>query len=153
MTNKNKHRMLRPETLTALGIILISGAFLAPAFELGTIAALLPAVMLIGLIALSLILLIGDQRAASAGSPPEQVTKSPKRVIGSFILIVCYVLSVDYIGFYPSTAIGIPLIAYIFGFRNLLGLVAASVIVVGAVYLIFDLGMHRDFPIGHIWMN
>lgn len=151
MSEPRSSRLLRPETLTAIGTIVVSAAFLIPTFQLRPISALLPAAMLIGLIVLSAILLMSDQRKASAGEQAQPMTKSPKRVATAFVLIVCYALATDFIGFYASTAITVPLVAYIFGYRNPLGLIAAALIVLGAVWLIFDFSMSQDFPSGRLW--
>lgn len=144
-------RLLRPETLTALGLIAVSLALLVPTFDMRPISALLPAAMLGALIVLSLLLLVRDQRKAAAGDAPVQVSQHPKRVIGAFALIVAYALACDLIGFYPATLVVVPLVSALFGFRHPLGLLAATVIVTGAIWLIFDLGMSQDFPEGRVW--
>lgn len=153
MSEGHKNRFLRPETLSAVGILVVAAGFLIPTTDLRSISALLPAAMLIGLIILSLLLLLSDQRKASAGEAPEKVTNSPKRVIGAFCLIVAYAVASDLIGFYISTVIAVPTVAYVFGFRNPLGLAIATAIVVGSIWLIFDFGMSQDFPTGRLWQN
>jgi len=45
----------------------------------------------------------------------------------------------------------IPLVAWIFGYRSSVGLLIATVIVVGTVWAIFDFGMSQDFPSGRLW--
>lgn len=104
------NRLTRPETLTALGIVVVAAGFLVPAAALRPISALLPVAMLIGLIVLSVVLLISDQRKAAAGEAAQPMTKSPKRVFGAFALIVAYALATDFIGFYVSTVVAVPLI-------------------------------------------
>ena len=151
MPESRTSRLTRPETLTAIGIIVAAAGFLIPTAALRPISALLPAAMLIGLIVLSVLLLISDQRKASAGLEEKPVTQSPKRVIGAFLLIVAYALATDFIGFYLSTALTIPLVAWIFGYRSPLGLLIATVIVVGTIWAIFDFGMSQDFPAGRLW--
>ncbi|WP_417211154.1 tripartite tricarboxylate transporter TctB family protein [Antarctobacter sp.] len=151
MPESRPSRLTRPETLTALGIIAVAALFLIPTFDLRPISALLPAAMLIGLIVLSGALLATDQRKASAGEGAPPMTKSPKRVIGAFLLIVAYALATDFVGFYVSTALTIPLVAYSFGYRSPVGLLIATVIVVGSIWLIFDFGMSQDFPTGRFW--
>ncbi|MAZ15036.1 MAG: hypothetical protein CL535_01675 [Ahrensia sp.] len=150
MPESRKSRLTRPETLTALGIIVVAAGFLVPTSDLRAISALLPAVMLIGLIVLSSLLLLADQRRAGEGVPATPMTQSPKRVIGAFLLIVAYALATDFIGFYVSTAVTIPLVAWIFGYRSPLGLLIATVIVVGTIWAIFDFGMSQDFPTGRL---
>ena len=68
-----------------------------------------------------------------------------------YCLIVAYALSTDFVGFYLSTAVSVPLVAWVFGFRHPLGLAVATVIVVGSIWLIFDFGMSQEFPIGRLW--
>lgn len=153
MSDRSANRFLRPETLTAIGIILVSVGFLFPTFELRSISALLPAVMLISLIVLSVFLMIADQRKAAAEDEAQPISKAPRRVLGAFLLIVAYALATDFVGFYPSTIVTIPLVAWVFGYRSPLGLATATVIVVGAVWLIFEFGMSQDFPTGRLWQN
>ncbi|RYH06567.1 tripartite tricarboxylate transporter TctB family protein [Tropicimonas sp. IMCC6043] len=153
MSNNHRNRLIRPETLTALGIVAVATAFLVPTASLKPISALLPAAMLVGLIILSVALLIDDQRKATAGEEPKPMTSAPKRVLGAFGLILGYALAVDFIGFYVSTAIAVPLVAYAFGYRNPLGLAIATAIVLGAIFMIFDFGMSQDFPAGRLWEN
>jgi len=151
MTDHPENRLLRPETLTAIGIVVVAIGFLFPTSELRSISALLPAAMLIGLIVLAVALLMMDQRKASSDAPPVAMTKSPKRVVSAFLLILGYALATDFIGFYISTAIAIPLVAFAFGYRNPLGLAIATLIVVGTIWAIFDFGMSQDFPTGRLW--
>lgn len=151
MPESRNSRLTRPETLTALGIIVAAAGFLIPTTALRPISALLPAAMLVGLIVLSVALLVSDQRKASAGESAKSMTQAPKRVIGAFLLIVTYALACDFIGFYVSTAVTIPLVAWIFGYRSPIGLLIATVIVVGTIWAIFDFGMSQDFPTGRFW--
>jgi len=151
MSNSKSPRLFRPETLTALGIIAVAAGFIIPTVALKPISALLPAVMLIGMMALSSLLLIVDQKSASAGEDAKPMTTAPKRVLGAFALIISYAISVDLIGFYISTAVAVPLVAYVFGYRSLPGLALASCIVLGAIYLIFDFAMAQTFPSGQLW--
>lgn len=151
MPESRKSRLTRPETLTALGIIVVAVGFLIPTFEMRAISALLPAAMLIALIVLSVFLLISDQRKVSTGPDAKPMTQSPKRVVGAFLLVVAYALATDFIGFYVSTAVTIPLVAWLFGYRSPLGLLIATVIVVGTIWAIFDFGMSQEFPSGRLW--
>ncbi|SHN16566.1 tripartite tricarboxylate transporter TctB family protein [Roseibium suaedae] len=148
MVEPRASRLLRPETLTALGIIAVAAAFLIPALELRANSALLPVAMLIGLIVLATVLLISDQRKAAAGHVSKPMTKAPGRVAGAFLLVIAYVVATSLIGFYPATIITVPLVAHVFGYRSFFGLAAATLIVVGAIYLVFDYAMAQQFPTG-----
>lgn len=151
MSINTKNRLLRPETLTAIGLCVFSAVLLIPTADFPPISALLPAAMLIGLLILAIIMLVKDQLKAVKGEAANPMMKAPKRVFGAFALIVLYALAVDFVGFYPSTTLAVPLVAYVFGYRHYLGLVAATVIVLGAIYLIFSFGMSQEFPTGRLW--
>jgi putative tricarboxylic transport membrane protein len=69
-------------------------------------------------------------------------------VLGAFLLIVLHALTVSVLGFYVSTMIFVPLIAYLFGYRSVIGLAIATVIVVAAIAMIFSIAMGQDFPRG-----
>ncbi|MGO4852908.1 tripartite tricarboxylate transporter TctB family protein [Phaeovulum sp. W22_SRMD_FR3] len=151
MSNTLSSRWLRPETLTAVGTILVAGAFLRPTLDLRPMSALLPAAMLIALAVLAATLMILDQRKAAKGQAAEPMTKAPRRVLGAFALIVLYTLGVDFVGFYLATAVSVPLVAYAFGFRHPGGLAAATLIVLADIWLIFSFAMSQEFPTGRFW--
>ena len=151
MSDQHSTRLLRAETLTAIGIFVAAAALLVPALQLSAIAALLPASMLIGLMVLSVVMIVQDQRKVASGAPADPLTVSPIRALSAFGMIVLYAIAVDIIGFYPSTALTVPAVAYAFGYRSPLGLATATAVVLGAIYLIFGLAMSRDFPTGLLW--
>lgn len=151
MAQMGFHRLLRPESLTAIGIVLVSAGLLLPTLEMRALSALLPAAMLISLILLAAWMFVSDQRSASKKEAGKAMTKSPKRVLGAFVLVVLYALSVDFVGFYTSTALSVPLVAYLFGFKNPFGLVIATIIVLSVIYLIFGFAMNQEFPTGRLW--
>lgn len=153
MSDRRHHTLLRPESLTALGIVVVSAALLLPTWELRPISALLPGVMLIALIVLGAVMLIQDQRKARRADAAQPISEAPLRVLGAFLLIAGYAISTDLIGFYPSTIIIVPLVAYIFGYKSPIGLAIATLVVVGAIYLIFDFAMSQEFPGGRLWPN
>jgi hypothetical protein len=49
--------------------------------------------------------------------------------------------------------VAVPLVAWLFGYRNPLGLLLATVIVVGAIWVIFDFAMSQEFPVGRLWQE
>ena len=152
MSSTHWGRLLRPATLTALGTLGLASVFVPSTLTLPAISALLPGAMLATLALLAVLLLISDQRQAQQGQASEVISQSPKRVLGAFALILAYALCVDGLGFYPSTAVAVPLIAFAFGYRQLRGLAIATVVVTGGIYLIFSYAMAQEFPLGH-WLT
>jgi putative tricarboxylic transport membrane protein len=146
-----KDRLLRSDTVAALVVIATSAGLLVPTAQLRRASAMLPASMLVSLIVLAVILLVVDQYRAAAGEPDRQLTKAPKRAFSVFILVALYFVSVEFLGFYLSTTLSVPIVAYVFGYRDRFGLIIATVIVVAAIYLIFDVAMNQQFPAGRLW--
>lgn len=151
MSQPPSSRLSRSETLAAVGIFAVASFFLVQTIGMPPMSALLPAAMLIGLLLLSVLMLIADQRKATAGEASTPMGKSPRRVAGAFLLVVSYALCVDFAGFYGSTAVFVPLVAFVFGYRSPLGLAIATAIVLGAIYLIFSFAMGQEFPVGRLW--
>lgn len=152
MNNNNTKPLVRPMILIALCIFIASAAFLVPALELNGNASLLPVAMLIAMMVLSVILVLSDiKKARSHKEPHKPALQSPGRVFGALLSVFMFVTCVDFFGFYLTTALFVPLAAYLFGCRSIKVLLAADLIVVAGIYLIFGLAMAKDFPIGSIW--
>jgi len=58
------------------------------------------------------------------------------------------VVAVDLVGFYPTLVIGLPLIAYLFGFKNLKYLVISTALISAIIFSLFDVVMMKEFPLG-----
>lgn len=144
-------RCKRPTTLTALGTLVLAVVFVPSTLTLPSISALLPGVMLAALVVLALLLLIRDQRDAATQTSTDANRHSTSRVLIAFALIVGYALAVEWLGFYPSTAVAVPLTAFVFGYRQKLGLLLATLVVTAGIYLIFSLAMGQEFPSGLLW--
>jgi len=151
MTNHQWRRCLRPATLMACGTLVLVSIFIPTTLGLPPISALLPGAILAALSVLALLLLIQDQREAAQPQQEQTIGTTPHRALQAFALIVGYALSVEWFGFYPSTAVGIPLTAYVFGYREPKGLLLATAIATGGIYLIFSYAMAQEFPSGLLW--
>lgn len=151
MIDSKLRRLRRPETLVAIGLFAVAGAFVWPTLELSAISALLPAAMLGALMVLAVVMLVADQRKAAAGQAAKPVTQAPGRVLGAMAMVLLYTLCVDFLGFYGSTAVFVPLVAYAFGYRAPTGLALATVVVLLGIYLVFGVAMAQDFPVGRLW--
>ena len=146
-----KTRLSRPMTVTSLTIVLVTVFLLPMALELNDVPSLLPVAMLLALTGLSLFALVGDQRQAVHQESTEPLLKAPLRVYGSLSIVFLYVGSVHLLGFYLTTCIFVPLIAYLFGCKSPKALAVATLLVPGLIYLIFSLAMSKEFPNGLIW--
>ena len=69
---------------------------------------------------------------------------------GRFVLAVgmmaLYVFAIDWVGYYTTTIIYIPLMAWLLGYRNKFVIVASTVIYLGVVLGVFDILFERQLP-------
>ena len=137
------NRPLRP--LTTVCIVLIGACVYlgAEAWGFKPESALLPLTMIISLILLSILLIISDQSSADGAKSTITIASG-----NAYLVMVGFVISVDLVGFYPTLVIGLPLIAYLFGYKNLRMLAVATAIVSLTIYGLFDFIMMKDFPLG-----
>lgn len=138
---------LGAEGIAAIVIILGASALLVEAVPMPTMSAMLPIAMLVFLIGLGAIMLVRNVIVRRKGVVQERLVRRPKRAIGAYFAIVIYTLSVSLIGFYTSTVLMVPLVGWIFGYRNLPRLMLATAIFVGSIFVIFNLAMGQEFPV------
>ena len=136
----------------AFCIFVASAAFLVPALDLTGNASLLPVAMLITMMVLSVFLVLSDiKKALNNKEPYKPSLQSPSRVFGALLSVFLFVTCVAFFGFYLTTAIFVPVAAYLFGCRSLKILLISDAVVVAGIYLIFGMAMAKSFPMGSIW--
>ena len=147
MSDKVRGSLLGADGIAAIVIMLGASALLVEAARMPTMSAMLPIAMLVFLIGLAATMLVKNVTAQRRGVVQARLVQRPKRAIGAYFAIVIYSLLVSLIGFYTSTVLMVPLVGWIFGYRNLPRLMLATVIFVGSIFLIFNLAMGQEFPV------
>jgi len=147
MSAKDRGPLLGADGIAAIVIMLGASALLVEAVKMPTMSAMLPIAMLVFLIALGAITLAKNVIAQRRGEVQARVVRRPKRVIGAFIAIFVYSVSVSLIGFYTSTILMVPTVGWAFGYRNPPRLILATAIFAGSIYLIFNIAMGQQFPV------
>lgn len=145
MDNKTSGSRLVAEIGFAIFIMLGCAALLPIAFDLPAMSALLPVAILVLMIGLGLALAI-TQYLRRDKLPDRIGIDHPHAAFGTFAAIFGYALAVQFIGFYTSTIVMIPLVGWIAGYRSAKGLALATVLFVGLIYLIFTFLMSQRFP-------
>lgn len=146
MPRKPDNVALRPDNIAAVICIAASASLLTLSLKMPKMSALLPTAMLVAMIVLSLALIARGLVGASHEKPRAGVFVSLHRFFWAISSVLGYVVAVDFIGFYTSSVIMIPAVAWIFGYRNPWRLALATVLFVGGTALIFQVGMNREFP-------
>lgn len=113
---------------------------------------MLPVAMLVAMMVLSVLLVLSELKKSRTGqAAANSKVDSPSRVIGALAAIFLYMVAVNVLGFYVSTPVFLPVCAYFFGCRSIKVLLAADIIIVTLIYLVFDVLMSKGFPTGFIW--
>ncbi|MBV1866637.1 MAG: tripartite tricarboxylate transporter TctB family protein [Marinosulfonomonas sp.] len=146
MRQSGYSRAFQADNLAAGICILVSSVLLVRVWNMPTMSGLLPIAMLVGIIVLSLALIGRNFFASASQSSQTSVFVSPRRFCFAALSVIFYILAVNYIGFYTSTTIMVPAVAWVFGYRQPLGLALATLLFVGGIGIIFQGIMNRDFP-------
>ncbi|MFC0338869.1 Tripartite tricarboxylate transporter TctB family protein [Kushneria avicenniae] len=136
-----------PDLIAGVVIVLGAGVLLTRTTDMPGMTALLPVTMLSALIILG-ILMIGrcalrHRRRTTASI---KVFDNAKRFVGIIAAIAIYVAAVALLGFYTTTAVMIPVVAWCFGYRSLKGVLLADLIFTGGIAIVFVLLMGQELP-------
>lgn len=148
---KNETHLTKVAT-GALVLIAVSVFFLFQSIHLKGSSAYFPTFILSLIVLLSALLAVTEY-IKNKKSETEQVNRSErleqiKRVALSITLMATYIAMMKWIGFYVTTLIAIPLISYIFGYRERKKVAIGTVIYTVLLYVIFSQIMGREMPHG-----
>ncbi|KPQ20504.1 MULTISPECIES: tripartite tricarboxylate transporter TctB family protein [unclassified Halomonas] len=134
-----------------VGLVVIVGAsyLLTFALDMPPMSSVLPIAMLGALIVLSLLMVLRtliNIRNGRSMAHRYQVFVNKRRFFGITFAILAYSLGVSLIGFYTTTAMMIPAVAWCFGYRHIKRLLLADLIFTGGLAIIFVLLMGQDLP-------
>lgn len=144
--SKSSSPVVGADGIAGIVIILAAAALLFQAVKMPTMSAMLPVAMLVFLIVLGAILLGRNVIAQRRGVTQAPVVRRPKRAFSAYFAMVAYAVLVPLIGFYTSTVLMVPIVAWAFGYRNPARLLLATAIFVGSVYAVFNFAMGQQFP-------
>ena len=128
-----------PDLITGIAIIVVAGFLLLRTPDMPTMSSLLPITMLSTLIGLSVLMILrvfAATRSERFKAPRHQIFENLPRFLGIVVAIGLYVVSVSLIGFYTTTAVMVPLVAWSFGYRDikrLLSLGNFAAVVLGVI--------------------
>ncbi|WP_162623109.1 tripartite tricarboxylate transporter TctB family protein [Billgrantia lactosivorans] len=138
-----------PDLIAGIAIIVVAGFLLLRTPDMPTMSSILPITMLsalIGFAALMILRVFVANRSERVKAPRHRTFDSWPRFLGIITSIGIYVVSVSLIGFYTTTAVMVPVVAWCFGYRNIKRLLLADLIFTGGLAVIFVLMMGQDLP-------
>jgi len=139
-------RFWSADATSGVVLICVSAYLLSFALEMPGASGMLPVFVLVLSIALALNLVVGSIRKRLNGAEARAFFQDKKRFFIAAALVCVYIPCVDFLGFYTSSAVLIPLTSWLFGYRNVKVIAAATVGFVGGMLAIFTLVMSANFP-------
>ena len=146
MKSDGLSRLWSADATSGVVLIGISAYLLSDALKMPGASGMLPVFMLVLSILLSVILVAGSVRRRLNGAEAKAFFHDRKRFLIAATLVCVYIPCVDFLGFYTSSTILIPLTSWLFGYRNVKVIAAATVGFVGGMLAIFTLVMSANFP-------
>jgi hypothetical protein len=141
----------RQDIIAGILTMLLALVGLAETRSMPTGVAMLPLCALGTLLILSFILIIRGIVSARQGKDSTEVRPfivAPKRLATGIAAMALYILGIEVIGFYLTTALFMPLTAFALGTRNIRAIAIASISYLGFIYVIFTVMFNRVLPAG-----
>lgn len=141
--------------LILLFLSLIFWYFIIPNEVRGITASLLPRVYIACLGFLGILLIVRSRSRKQTKkqdiSKPQNDRGRPARVIVIAVILIIYILLMDFLGYFISTLLALLSLMLYLGLRNWKVVLAASVTTVVFIYCFFKMGMNVQFPQGSIF--
>lgn len=144
-------RVYRQDIIAAIVIILVGIAAFMLALVMPGKASMFPKIVSSGLMVLGVLMIAGSMMKIRKNTPTEETPamlsefKSPVIVLA---LLVLYVLSVIYIGFYIATPAMLVCYMFLMGIRNIKTILITTAVVMVFVYILFTLQLGVPLPAG-----
>lgn len=151
MDNKAGIKALKQDIFLGLFIAAFGAAAFISTLSFPQGAALMPRIVTILLLALGLLLSVISFVELKKGKIPEHTPIELARMkypAIAYLLIVAYALLIDVLGFYSSTLLFLVCFMYFMNIKKLKTIIITSVVLLGFVYLLFNLGLSVNFPTG-----
>lgn len=138
--------------LALISLFAIWGAWQVPAASPGdTWAGIVPFSASVALLILSGAMLAGASQQTAGGSETVQDNVATIQIVGLFLIALIYQQSFRWFGYLLPTAIVAPIVLYIFGVRNLVGLTLSIALCPLVFHLIFFVLLGVYPPYGEVF--
>lgn len=137
------------DLVAGVGIMIGAGLLLLQTTEIPASSALLPIAILGALVVLAVLMILRVLVGASSkrpATPRYKVFTDRRRFVGVISCIAIYIVGVALLGFYTTTAVMIPVVAWCFGYRNVKRILLADLIFTGGLAVIFVVLMGQELP-------
>ncbi len=146
MTNNIIKRLLVPEVMAGVAIIIGCFYLMSLVSDMPRASALLPYIVLWSGITLSVAMILVEVKKSFENREREPFFVDKQRFAIGAILSCLYVPAVGFIGFYTSTLVFIPLVGWIFGYRNKRVMAIVTAAFMAGIYFIFSFVMGKELP-------
>jgi len=114
--------------------------------ELPAASAIFPQMVLAGASILSIVMTVQGTLKGRPDDAPLRFFKNRRRFLIALGMTGLYVAGINTIGFYTSTAILVPAVSVVFGYRKPLTIAIATAGFIAGMALIFGAAMNYQFP-------
>ena len=146
MKNSLIKHLLIPETIAGILVIIACSYLLGMVSDMPRASALLPAIVLWIGILLSAVMIVSEIKKTLSGREKKPFFVDVSRFAIAAFFSCIYVPAVHFVGFYTSTLVFIPLVGWIFGYRNKKVTCLVTLTFMAGLYLIFSFVMGKDLP-------
>jgi len=148
--------LLSPTAIASALLLIIGGAALFGSLDMGIgtpdvpDAGFFPLLASVVLVALSVVLLVGEFRRAPSGeeAPKGETLASMVPALSAMAGLILYIPALEWLGFLIATALLVAVLLAVFGLRNILAYVAAIPLIAGGSYLLFHFLLDLPLPVG-----
>lgn len=147
-----KKTLIKQDVVLGIVIAAFGAAAFASTFRFPSSSTLFPRIVTLLLTALGLVL--AGYSAALIRHPEKYPDSKPaslramKYPAAAYVLIVAYVALIRVLGFYCSTVLFLACYMFFMNIRSWKTILLTELILMGFVYLLFNVGLHVRFPVG-----
>lgn len=145
--------MKKGEFFFQIGIAVVAVILILTSFDYPKLAGILPRTILYFLLALALIrifALFRSHKEEILSGYNLEWNKGTKRLFFIIGTTVLYIIVIQFLGFYVTSAIFIAMVPSYLGYKNLKLRLLAMVIVIGFMYVMFELLLNTPLPRGFL---
>ena len=151
MDNAPGRKALKQDIFLGIFIAIFGAVSFWSSLKFPSQAALMPKIITIILISLGILLsavsFIRYKKGKESAASPIEIIKLKYPMV-AFLMVVIYVILVNYLGFFCSTLLFLVCFMYFMNIKSVKTIAITVIILLSFVYLLFCVGLHVNFPSG-----
>ena len=138
--------------ITAVVLLMFTGAMWYFSADIAAESQMFPRLIMVPLAILSSVMLIQSFLPMFRSTRIRPFFVKPANLLASLVGIFVYILAVQWLGYFTSSVVFIPVFAYVLGERSWTMLGVSTILFLLMIYLVFVVAFERPVPI-EIWFD